>query len=91
MHMLRVQYGQKPPTAPRLRHDDIDVSSGCDKRECEMREIKTSVLHPSVADLVLAIDITSSPIRCLDSILLNDDNIFASLSQASRVAFSDVT
>ena len=43
MHMLRVHYGQKPPTAPSLRHDDIDVSlwaswSGCDKRECEMRD-----------------------------------------------------
>lgn len=82
------------------RHDDIDVSlwagsSGCDKRECEMRESKRSVQHPLVdplvADLVLAIDITSSPIRCRHFILLNDDNIFAVLSQASRVVFSDVT
>ena len=70
----------------RFGRAQVDATS--ENAKCE---IERPVLHPSVADLVLAIDITSSHIRRLHFILLNDDNILAVLSQASRVVFPDVT
>jgi hypothetical protein len=75
----------------RFGRAQVDATSENAKCEIERPVLHPLVADPLVADLLLAIDITSSPIRCLHLILLNDNNIFAVLSQASRVVFPDVT